>query len=315
MGISMVRKPSETPNVTNIDDIIPFRYAYGNQNGYVIDKGNELSYTINGNEFRINSGRIVLDGVESDIDANGVAITVDPIAGTRYYTVYYQVNLATNTTLIDSENDSAGYPTIPKGDDLTENSAGIANLELYHFEANNGVISNVEKVVKDIVYSGTALRDYDISKGTIEERLTALGFREGSVTLASGITASTNYISRQGNYVIGKIFFSSPISLFDFSGSRTIEIGNIPPEFRPKSNGVRTIFSQVSSYVEARIISVSGSGSSSINVSFNDTVGITNDGDIIASSYYSGTSSGKLGMSWQLRLSAVFFAYEADPIE
>ena len=29
MGIRMVRQPSQTPNVTNIDDIIPFRYAYG----------------------------------------------------------------------------------------------------------------------------------------------------------------------------------------------------------------------------------------------------------------------------------------------
>ena len=83
MAINFVRQPSETPNVRNIDDIIPFRYAYGNQNGYVKDKGNELSYTINGSNFRINSGRVVLQGVESDIDANGVTITVDNVATTR----------------------------------------------------------------------------------------------------------------------------------------------------------------------------------------------------------------------------------------
>ena len=75
MSIKMVRQPSETPNITNIDDIIPFRYAYGNQNGYVKDKGNEVGYTVNGSQFTIGSGRIVLQGVESDISASGVTIT------------------------------------------------------------------------------------------------------------------------------------------------------------------------------------------------------------------------------------------------
>ena len=93
MAHKMVRQPSETPNINNIDDIVPFRYAYGNQDGYVLNKGNELSYTINGNQFRINSGRVVLQGVEDDIDANGVNFTIDNISGTRYYVVYYKVNL------------------------------------------------------------------------------------------------------------------------------------------------------------------------------------------------------------------------------
>lgn len=150
--IKMVRTPSETPNITNIDDIIPFRYAYGNQDGFVKGKGNELSYTINGSEFRINSGRIVLQGVESDIDANGVSINVDSINEKRYYSVYYNVNLATNITSILSVYDTAGFPSIDKGDDLTVNSIGNANLELYQFESNNGVVSNVKKVVQALDY-------------------------------------------------------------------------------------------------------------------------------------------------------------------
>ena len=152
MAINFVRQPSETPNVRNIDDIVPFRYAYGDQNGYVKDKGNELSYTVNGSNFRINSGRVVLFGVESDIDANGVTITVDNVATTRYYSVYYKVNLALNTTSIESEYSTEDYPTISTGDDLTANTSGTANLELYRFEATNGVISDVIKIVTEIGY-------------------------------------------------------------------------------------------------------------------------------------------------------------------
>ena len=88
MAIEMVRIPSDTPNITNIDDIIGLRYAYGNQNGYVINKGNECSYTINGSIFKINSGRLVLQGVECDIDANGVEILIDSIASKQYFLKY-----------------------------------------------------------------------------------------------------------------------------------------------------------------------------------------------------------------------------------
>lgn len=153
MAIKMVRQPSDTPNIRNIDDIVGLRYAYGNQNGYVIGKGNELSYTIEDTNFRVNSGRVVLQGVESDIDANGVVLSVDNVSELRYYTVYYQVNMATNKTAILLSNyDTAGYPSVDSGDDLTETTTGIANLELYHFQAQNGVISEVEKLVNAIEY-------------------------------------------------------------------------------------------------------------------------------------------------------------------
>lgn len=153
MAISMVRKPSETPNITNIDDIIPFRYAYGNQSGYVISRGAEVSHTVNGNQFTVNSGRIVIQGVESDIDANGITLTIDSVSETRYYAVYHEINLATNTSNIKVEFDTATYPNITEGDDLIANSSGIARLVLYNFIAQNGVISGVEKVVKAIQYT------------------------------------------------------------------------------------------------------------------------------------------------------------------
>lgn len=158
MGLRMVRQPSETPNVSNIDDIIPFRYAYGDQNGYVIGRGLELRGEPIGLTFIINSGRVVLNGVETEVDPNGVSFSIDNASEKRYYSVYYEVNLATQTTAIKLSNYSTnGYPTIESGDDLTINPGGIAKLELYRFTATNGVISDVEKVVKGISYIN---RDY-----------------------------------------------------------------------------------------------------------------------------------------------------------
>lgn len=153
MAIKMVREPSDTPNINNIDDIIPMRYAYGGQNGFVIGKGTEISNTVNGSNFIINSGRLVLQGVECDIDATGVTIAVDNIATKRYYTIYLKVNLATNTATIESSYDTADYPAIDDGDDLTENSSGIANMVLYKFTATSGIISEVNKVVESIKYT------------------------------------------------------------------------------------------------------------------------------------------------------------------
>ena len=153
MAIKMVREPSETPNINNIDDIIPMRYAYGGQNGYVIGKGNEISNSVSGLNFTVNSGRLVLQGVECDIDATGVTITIDNIATKRYYTVYLEVNLGLNTATIKSEYDTATYPTIDAGDDLTENSTGIARMVLYKFTATSGIISEVNKVVKSVKYA------------------------------------------------------------------------------------------------------------------------------------------------------------------
>lgn len=46
----------------------------------------------------------------------------------------------------------------------------------------------------------------DTSKGTIEERLTALGFKEGSITINTSVfNATETKLYRQGNYVIGEI--------------------------------------------------------------------------------------------------------------
>ena len=211
MGVKMVREPSDTPNINNIDDFIGLRYSYGNQNGYVKDKGSEIGYEINGSIFKIKSGRIVLQGVECDVDANGVEILIDSIANKRYHVVYLQVSLANMSAQILEQHDTASYPSISAGDDFNAVTTGTGRVILYKFTSTNGNISDVSKVLQEIVYSGRALDGYDIEKGTVEqrlidvdERLTNLGFKSGNFIFSGG-TVTTNTITRQGNYVIGTI--------------------------------------------------------------------------------------------------------------
>ena len=239
MAIEMVRVPSDTPNISNIDDFVGLRYSYGNQNGFVAGKGTECSYSINGSIFRINSGRLVLQGIECDIDANGVELQIDDVSTTRYFIVFLQVNLALNEAKVFAQYDTAVYPAVEIGEDLTQNTSGVARLPLYRFMATNGEISSVVKIVSKLNYYGTSLDGYNYSKGTIEyrlnpldnynkskgtieERLTNLGFKEGNI-----IDSSNNIvgkITRQGNYVL--MNFNSAISvssssdaLFDISVS------------------------------------------------------------------------------------------------
>lgn len=326
--IKMVRQPSETPNISNIDDIIPYRYAYGNQNGYVINRGSEVSYSINGTRFTINSGRLVLQGVESDIDANGEIITIDSASETRYYSIYYKVNLATNIATIEKTYSTGSYPTISMGDDLNVITSGTANLELYRFVATNGVISNVQKVVKAIEYGGTALNGYDISQGTIEERLTRLGFKEGSIATGDvkisdtadtyiNIDNTTINIKRQGNYVlINMSLYIRSTSIVEtfFKTSNTFELGSISADFRPKEDVSFTIPVDITSSGNLQ------AGTNYVYYSFYPDialyVNISSDGLITLSnksSFSANNLSGEISIA--MGLCSGVSGYEANPID
>lgn len=227
MAIEMVRIPSETPNISNTDDFVGFRYAYGNQNGYVINKGQECSYTINGSKFKINSGRLVLQGVECDINANGVEITIDNVATKRYYTVYLEVNLTIDEAIILSKFDTAGYPTIESGADLTQSTTGTARMALYNFDATSGVINNVQKIVPKIEY----VRDMVVfgAKNSIANSDGTYG----------GFTADENGTLKTGDYIVEKkkLLFHSDTGVDISAGVATtneIIIGSSNEDLRNK---------------------------------------------------------------------------------
>ena len=208
MAIKMVREPSETPNINNIDDIVPMRYAYGNQNGYVIGKGTEISNTVNGLNFTVNSGRLVLQGVECDIDAIGVTITIDNIATKRYYTVYLEVNLGLNTATIKSEYDTATYPSIDAGDDLTENTTGVARLPLYQFTATSGIIGEVNKVVESVKYIDESfIKNVKVNNSFNSDTANNILFNFESQSGLNHLTANNKIVAYK------ELVNSSPISI------------------------------------------------------------------------------------------------------
>ena len=90
----LIRANSETPNVANNDDFRLLRYAIGGYDGVVKNYGNECSYTVGGSNFKINSGVIVYQGVDTEILTNGETINIDNIGGTQYYVVYLEIDLS-----------------------------------------------------------------------------------------------------------------------------------------------------------------------------------------------------------------------------
>ena len=174
MSIRLIRQESETPNVSNHDDARMVRYAYGGYDGFVKNRGQEIGYAISGTSFVVQSGVLNLQGWEVEVDANGISIpTSASVTNKQYYSVYLEVNCATDTAEIKSLTDPAGYPEIPESDDLTQNTIGTARLLIYHFTATGGIIADVEKMVQGISYVDEIVAE-------INQRLDEMGFKEAS---------------------------------------------------------------------------------------------------------------------------------------
>ena len=207
MALRLVRKSSNEPSVSNTDDARMVRYAYGGYDGSVKDFGSCLAVTTNGSTFTIGSGCIVLQGWETMIDANGWSITVTNLSTLRYYLIYLEINLATETSEIKSVYDTAGYPSVSSGDDLTKATTGTARLALYKFTAQNGIIQNVSKMFSENSYVKDIISHLYVNINNLATRLTELGFKKGSLELAyradpaNVLNASRNEVVKIGTNV------------------------------------------------------------------------------------------------------------------
>lgn len=160
------------------------RYAYGGYDGYIKNRGQEIGYSISGTTFFLQSGVLNLQGWEVEIDANGVEVSIDNTATKRYFSVYLEVNCGTDSVQIKSLYDTAGYPSIPESDDLTQNTIGVARLLLYHFTATSGVIADVEKMANAIEYEKKITEDLKQDLKTyVEDNVEELknGLLEGTI--------------------------------------------------------------------------------------------------------------------------------------
>ncbi len=142
----------------------------------------------------------------------------------------------------------------------------------------------------------------DTSKGTIEQRLTNLGFKEGTIVFQNSSQVHIDSskvqcsIKRQGNYVIGELIFldDGASNYVKPTSSRDILIATIPSEFKPKE-AVSTTAGYFGNYNQTPIL-----GYISINNAGNITLGWMD-------SVYNSI------MYFQRRNSFIF-GYEAKPI-
>lgn len=278
MSIRLVRAPSKTPNIQNKDDAKMIRYAYGGYDGVVKGFGQECAYTFENGIFKIGSGRIVLQGWEVDIDEFGWSLDLSNVTTGAYgYIVYLEVDLVNQQANLNYKFAVSGYPVIDRGDDLTTYPESIARIPLYEFTINGGEITSIYLVLPVIPYAkdikesiengkvkakiATYASD-DILKGTIEERLTRLGFKSGVITFAGESYGSASYtdtenngIYRQGNYVFCRIKIKDKNIKFkdDF-------FGLIPETFRPKKETYFTICATDNSIYAGLLCRVDSSG-------------------------------------------------------
>lgn len=235
MVVRLVRQSSEFPNITNKDDVKMIRYAYGGYNGVVQGFGQELSCSTRAAKILLNSGRIVLDGWEVDIEET-LTLTFD----TGYYSVYLEVDAAVESAEIKLIKDLSEYPDIEEGDDLTSTPFGRARLLLYHVRCYSlDSYVTAEKVVTLIPYTAQRLLD-------LEDKVEKLGFKEGEFSWEGGVPQSST-LYKQANYVIGTCensYYESPLrgeeqKSYTLSDGTTLTghlIGKIPLDMLPSVN-------------------------------------------------------------------------------
>lgn len=226
MSITLLRKSSDTPNITNRNDARMIRYAYGGMDGVIKNFGNELSYSTSGSVFHMNSGCVVIQGWEIEIDS--WELNLGTISGTQHYSIYLEVNVAAEIAEIKSTYKPAVPPVISTGDDLTKYPEGIARIPLYTFKYSYNNFESVSRLFSLIEYGADRLSN-------IEERLAKLGFREGVVIPVDDSTVETNILKRQGNYVIGKFSARHEDGFPYITEDNYMKIGSVPPEFVPET--------------------------------------------------------------------------------
>lgn len=148
MAITLLRRQSETPTVLGQDDSRILRYATGGYDGVTEGYADECGYTTTGSTLHIKSGEIILNGWQAVIDGSGVDVTLGSSATKLYFSIYveYDLRIAAEPVItIKSQYDTASYPDIAVGEDLTENPYGIRRMLLYTATGQNNTISDVTR--------------------------------------------------------------------------------------------------------------------------------------------------------------------------
>lgn len=202
-------------------------------NNYISPQGGTVSLGASNNKFAdvfantlngvLKSG--VIDIVGSDLYANGSWTAL------AYTSFFFTTHTDTSIRNLSIPAYSRGIWIGPSNGDMViywTDSSGVMHTKFW----NNGAGYQVwyGDTAQAALYASA-----DTSKGTIEERLTRLGFSPGNVTFSYPTrNVTTNYVNRQGNYVFGQIQceFIQPLS----EG----EIFTIPEGFTPTNTIIFT---------------------------------------------------------------------------
>ena len=215
MSINLIRKNSDTPNIRNIDDARIMRYATYGKSGIIKDYGEEVALSQGAsNILHIGTGEIVHQGWQVEIASSGEDITLDNRDSVEYYTIYLEINLliaSNQTARILSMKANNTYPIIDPGDDLTQTPTGTSRVEIAHIMLIPATsIFAITPLLQVMPYYPTysleaGYASSDHSKGTIEQRLTDLGFKQGSLVVSgsgySSLSIPTNSLVKQGQMV------------------------------------------------------------------------------------------------------------------
>lgn len=223
----------------------------------ILDWGNKCestaaTYSVSGGAATVyfKKGFVVICGRLVECEEGSSVVVAAPSVGTVNGRIILRFNLS-NSGAEEFEATTKTGSLVQQ--DLNDSpTTGVYEFELYSYtatpttvtlsRANTDYIPDIggklEQFITVLTGSGMTgtgnppLQGYDETKGTIEERLTSLGFKEGNILNAGGSVVGKIY--RQGNYVIGKI------GQLAISGSMGLRIAPLSPatlnDFKPKED-------------------------------------------------------------------------------
>lgn len=198
---------------------------------------------------------------------------------------------------------------------VTTNINGNAISDI--FESNGTTVKNATNSANATNATNATYATYassDTSKGTIEERLTNLGFKQGSVELNTALTGysyiqvTKNTILRQGNYVLLNLTLKSNGS--GTFGGLNQEIGTISTAFLPSQTQTYNaiVSSECSDYSAFEQKYVTGIRNSSCVITISQNGNIT---ETQGATFYNTNKNG----TTRFYSMEINIGYEASPLE
>ena len=146
MAISLIRK--NAAEVTAYDDTVMFDEAILNQNGILLNVGNQMSPYAEGVNFNIKDGYAILYGRQFKIEGVEQLTLTKPTSGYLYYLIYAKLDTTGSSESISlvPVYSTSDYPSTPTSNDLIKTRAGVAYLGLFTAKVSSTGIEEVKTI-------------------------------------------------------------------------------------------------------------------------------------------------------------------------